>query len=183
MFVYGFSGPYDWIVVLAIAVALASLIAWGVWRAVQALGRRFALARRTQFAICGTLVCTVCATVVVLRIDRLDAMEQICQTEILKQDRLSGVSDFEITKHVNFWDNHVSGYWGISKPHEEAKVFLWIQYVKDERKHQGFLTCRYSRIPDSGDPPRVQFERVEPWSPNVLSEQNSWVPAERPRRP
>ena len=182
MFVYGLAGPNDWILVLTIAVLLAGLIAWGAWRAVRALGRKYELTRRTQFAIFGGLVCAVCVAVVAFRIDRLDALERICQTEVLSHERLSGISNFEITQHINYWNNHVSGYWGISKPYEEPKVTLKIQYDKNGKKHQSFLTCRYGKVPNSGNPPQVRFERVEPWWPDVLDEQNRWVPVERPRR-
>ena len=179
MFVYGFSGPNDWIVVLAIAAALAGLIACGVWRLIGALCRRFGLSRRTQFAIAGGLACAICAAVIVLRIDRLDALEQTCRDEVLKQELLSGHSEFTIRKHINFWDNHVSGYWGISKPYEEPQVMLDFRYVKAGRKHSGFSTCRFAKIPDSGNPPKLRFDKVEPWWPNVLDASNSWVPVER----
>jgi hypothetical protein len=183
MFVYGFAGPHDWMVVVLILAVIAGLVAWGVWRMVAALGRRFGLTRRMQFAVVGVLAAAVAAAVVLLRIDRLDALEKTCQSELLKHDRLSGSSGLEITKHVNFWDNHASGYWGISKPYEDPKVWLTFQYVKDGRKHRSFLWCRFAKIPDSGDPPKVRFDRLDGWWPDVLNEQNAWVPVERPRRP
>lgn len=182
MFVYGFAGPYDWIIVVVFLALIAALIIWGVWRAIGAMGRWLGLTRRTQLAVGGVLAAVTCATAIWLRIDRLDAMERTCQDEVMKHERLSDSSHFEITKHVNFWNQPVSGYWGISRPYEEPKVFLWIEYIKDGRKHQAFLTCRYAKIPNSGNPPQVRFEKIEPWWPNVLSEQNAWVPAERPRR-
>ena len=113
-----------------------------------------------------------------LRIDRLDALEQTCRAEVMKQERLSGSSDFEIRKHVNFWDKHVSGYWGISKPYEDPKVTLEFQYVKDGRKHRGFSRCHYAKIPDSGNPPKVRFDRSTLVAQRADAS-NSWVPAER----
>jgi hypothetical protein len=183
MFVYGFAGPHDWIVAVIIFALIAGLIVWAVWRVVAALGRRFELSRRAQFAIVGVLAAAVGITAVVLRIDRLNALEETCQTEVLKHEQLSGSSNFEIKQHIDFWNKHVSGYWGISKPYEEPKVLLTIEYLKDGRKHRAHLQCRYGKIPDSGNPPQVRFDKVEPWWPDVLNEQNAWVPLERPRRP
>lgn len=179
--IYGLAGPHDWIVVVAIGILLAGLIAWGVWRIIGALCRRYALSRRTQFAIFGALGLAVCVAGVAASIDRLDALERICEAEVRKHDKLSGSSDFEIKKHLNHWKQYTSSFWGISEPYQDPQVTMTIQFVKDGKKHQSYLTCRYAKILNSGDPLRLQFHQVRFHSFDFLDDQNRWMPAEKCR--
>jgi hypothetical protein len=179
--IYGFAGPHDWIVILAIAVLIAGVLAWGLWRIIGALCRRYTLSRHMHFMIFGAFVLAVCMTGVAISIDSLDGLERICEAEVRKHEKLSGSSDFEIKKHLNYWKQYTSSFWGISEPYQDPQVTMTIHFVKDGKKHQSFLACRYTKIPNSGDPPRLQFHQVRFHSFDFLKDGNRWMPAEKCR--
>jgi hypothetical protein len=82
----------------------------------------------------------------------------------MKSARIAGASELEIRKHVNGWNGYTAGF-DYFKPFEDPKVFLSIWFTREGLKHRVWVTCHFSKIPGSGDPPQLRFEKLDVLDP------------------
>ena len=91
--------------------------------------------------------------------DKLDALEQSCQSEFMKSEQASGASELEIRSAQ--WHCGRGGrtcgraivvelIGSYTEPFVDPKVMLWIWFTRDGRKHYTLATCRFVKIPGSG---------------------------------
>lgn len=129
----------------------------------------------------------ICTAAVVLwvwsRSGRLDDLENICRSELVKSARMAGTTHLAVYQHYDFWTKTISGGgfvapW-ISHPYETPKVSLVVNFTRDGETRSGWVDCIFSQIPNTGDPPRLAFQKINPWIESVfvrVGDQYRWMP-------
>jgi hypothetical protein len=105
--------------------------------------------------------------------DDLDGIEHVCLDELLKSKEMAGTTESKIVHHYNWWEKtySTSGFAGgaISRPYEDPRVEMLFQF-------KARLECRFSVLPNSGTPPRVELDRARLWGEDVFNtETRSWT--------
>ena len=78
---------------------------------------------------------------------------------------MQGATDLQIEKHYDFWTRTISGGgWSgagwTSRPYEEPKVWLIINFTRENRRHNAFITCMF-KVPNTGEPPQLVLQNVQ----------------------
>jgi hypothetical protein len=175
------------LIVLGAAIsAIATTMLFGLWRLIRATCRRFRMADRSQSAVASASCLATVVLVVTLSADRLTGLERTCRSELSKAEIMHGATALRIEQHHDFWNKTVSGGsfvmpW-VSEPYTDPKTVLVVQFVRNERLHKAWVECQFARVPDSGTPPAVTFQKLQVAWVNVLDERKRWVPLPRSTR-
>lgn len=179
--------PSEWAVLLAIGLAVSALVLFLLWRVFRAICRHFGIAARVQNTILATLGLVLCCILVVRILFPLDDLEIACKNEIIKSNRLAVTGDLEIETHRNFWPIAWSSFGGsvgvVGKPYTLPEVHMKIAFNRGSRKHKGKVVCRFSKIPESGNPPQLQFRELRFTHGVMLDDRNNWVGWQPPATP
>ena len=165
---------------LAVLV-LAGIVVFGtLWSIYRAVCRKLGVSIRTQLLVVGGICATSLGFLVFESIDRLKGIEKTCESELLKTERVSGADPVVIGAHYDFWTRRISGGgwfmpW-VSEPYQTPKVMMMVNFFRDGVQHYASIDCWFAKVPDSGNPPQVVFERVEFISDDVLNERGQRVP-------
>lgn len=157
-------GMTDVLILVAIACVCAAVIV-GIWFVIRVACQKLGLGTGYQILV-SSGVCGIPFLVwMVVSIDELDPLERKCRDELLKTTRMEGVTDLRIEKHYDFWTKTFSGGgWAmpwISKPYETPKVELIVRFTRDRRPHKAWIDCGFSKVPNTGEPPQVEFHDVK----------------------
>jgi hypothetical protein len=164
--ILGFSDPVSRWIVLSVLLATAAWILALAWFVFRAVCRRLHVRPRTQAVIAIAFVLFLCAAAFEIWRDKLSALEQVCKNEFMKSDRLAAASELEIKKHVDGWNKGWSTMWGYTEPFVDPLVWLWISFIRDGEKHHMQVKCRFTKIPGSGEPPQLRFDKLETLEPS-----------------
>jgi hypothetical protein len=168
------------IIYLAILVLAGIVVSWTLWSIYRAVCRKFGVSTRTQLLVVGGICVTVLGVLIFESIDRLKGIEKTCESELLKTERVSGAAAVVIGAHYDFWTRRISGGgwitpW-VSEPYQTPKVMMMVNFFRDGVQHYASINCWFAKVPDSGNPPQVVFQRVEFISDDVLNERGQRVP-------
>jgi hypothetical protein len=163
--IIGFSDPVSRWIVLAVLLAIALGILALLWLIFRAVCRKLGVRQRTQTVIAVIFVVLLCGGGIEIWRDKLDDLEQSCNSEFMKSERASGASELDIRKHVNLWKGW-SNMWGYTEPYVDPKVMLWIWFPHEGRKHYTQVTCHFIKISGSGEPPQLRFDKLEIQEPS-----------------
>ncbi|SRR5579871_546195 len=175
------------VLLLLILVAIAGIVAavfFGLWFAIRTACRKLGLQRRYQILIPSAVCAAPFVFWLAASIDRLDPLERTCRDELSRTARMEGTTNLQIEEHYDFWTKTLSGGgwmapW-VSRPYETPKVSLKISFARDQRLHSAWIDCVFSKIPNTGEPPRLAMQDVKFGYENVLEQMSEnrfrWVP-------
>lgn len=113
--------------------------------------------------------------------DRLEGVEIECWDQLLTSPAMADAGDFIVVKHYNWWERTYSGsmFAGgeLYKPYQDPRVEMLIEFKRqDGMRHRAWIECRFLKVPNSGNPPQIQFEQVRLDWENHLVNGTSWEP-------
>ena len=174
-------------IILGILLAVAAGLLWLLWRGFRIVCRKLGASTRTQLLVGGGIGAIALGFGIFESIDRLEGIEKTCEAELLKTDRIAGADPVVIGAHYDFWTRRMSGGgwfmpW-VSEPYQTPKVMMRINFFRDGVQHYASIDCWFAKVPNSGNPPQVVFERVEFVADDVLDERGQRVPWHPKPRP
>jgi hypothetical protein len=137
---------------LLIAVALSAL-----WFIIRAACRKVGLVGRYLIFVPSGLV----PIPMLLLLDGLDPLERTCRTASLASPQVQDATNLKVQEHYDFWAKTYSGSWvypWTSRPYETPKVFLLLNFKRDQRSHLAWVRCVFEKLPNTGEPPQLALQ-------------------------
>ena len=114
--------------------------------------------------------------------DGLDPIELECRDKLLTSPEMAGIRDFTIREHYNWWEKTYSdtglAVGAPSEPYQDPRIEMVVEFARDDGlPHRASAQCLFAKIPNSGEPSLVRFDRIEIGWENHLNPQTSeWEP-------
>jgi hypothetical protein len=138
----------------------------GAWTGFRAIARKLGIADTYRY-LAVSVICVAPIGYLTWELTKdywLDELEKTCSAELAKMPQMAGVANVVIREHFDFWNKTISGGglavpW-VSDPYHRAQVWLTVDFTRDGEKHSQSIECFFSKLPNTGNPPKVAFEEV-----------------------